>query len=104
AVPWHQDSGYFEPYCDDALVLTVWLPLVDANEANGCLWVKPRSHKQKVFTHASRANKPSLMIPDSEMPEVKPVCVPVNKGDALLLSNLTPHASFDNTTDRVRWS
>ena len=22
AVPWHQDSSYFEPYCDEALVLT----------------------------------------------------------------------------------
>ena len=44
AVPWHQDSGYFEPYCDKALVLTIWLPLVDANEENGCLWVIPRGH------------------------------------------------------------
>ena len=22
-VPWHQDSGYFEPYCDHGLILTV---------------------------------------------------------------------------------
>lgn len=38
-VPWHQDSGYFEPYCDYGLILTVWLPLVDATEERGCLWV-----------------------------------------------------------------
>jgi ectoine hydroxylase-related dioxygenase (phytanoyl-CoA dioxygenase family) len=43
-VPWHQDSGYFEPYCDLGLILTVWLPLVDATEERGCLWVMPRMH------------------------------------------------------------
>ena len=41
AVPWHQDSAYFEPYCDHSLVLTVWIPLVDADAENGCLWVIP---------------------------------------------------------------
>jgi ectoine hydroxylase-related dioxygenase (phytanoyl-CoA dioxygenase family) len=104
AVPWHQDSGYFEPYCDRALVLTVWLPLVDATEANGCLWVKPRSHKGKVIDHYSKVGKPYLLIRDEDLPDVAPVCVPVRRGGALLLSNLTPHASFANTTDAVRWS
>ncbi len=46
-VPWHQDSGYLERFCDNALILTVWLPLVDANEENGCLWLKPRSHRAR---------------------------------------------------------
>src|SRR5437764_4808591 len=41
AVPWHQDSGYTEPYCDKSMMLTVWLPLVDATEENGCMWVIP---------------------------------------------------------------
>src|ERR1017187_6957409 len=36
-VPWHQDSAYFEPDCDLGLILTVWLPLVDATEDRGCL-------------------------------------------------------------------
>ena len=30
AVPWHQDSGYFSPHCDDELIVTCWIPLVDA--------------------------------------------------------------------------
>ena len=37
AVPWHQDSAYFEPYCDRGLVLTVWIPLVDSDQRNGWL-------------------------------------------------------------------
>ena len=104
AVPWHQDSGYFEAYCDDAMVLTVWLPLVDATEENGCLWVLPRQHKGKVLLHQRPAGQPYLEIPSEALPAGQAICCPVPKGGALLLSNRTPHASFDNRTDRVRWS
>ena len=34
-VPWHQDSGYLDPYCDKNLILTVWVPLVDSNLESG---------------------------------------------------------------------
>ena len=104
AVPWHQDSGYTEPYCDKTLMLTVWLPLVDANEENGCMWVIPGVHKGEVLRHAWREGKPYLLIPNENLPQRKPVCTPVKKGGALFLTNLTPHASFDNKTDIVRWS
>lgn len=106
-VPWHQDSGYFEPYCDSSLVLTVWLPLVDATEENGCLWVAPRAHRQGVVRHVSVEQKPYLHILSNDLPhgpENKPICVPVKKGSVLLLTNLAPHASFENKTDIVRWS
>jgi ectoine hydroxylase-related dioxygenase (phytanoyl-CoA dioxygenase family) len=103
-VPWHQDSGYMEPYCDKAMVLTVWLPLVDATEENGCLWVLPRSHHGNVLEHNSRPGKPYLLIVDENLPAVEPVCVPVRRGGALFMTNLTPHASFENKTDTVRWS
>jgi phytanoyl-CoA hydroxylase len=106
-VPWHQDSGYFEPYCDHALVLTVWLPLVDATRENGCLWVVPRAHKGEVLTHIHRPGKPYLVIRDQDLPPGdphRPVCVPVKKGGVLLLTNLTPHASFENKTQVTRWA
>jgi ectoine hydroxylase-related dioxygenase (phytanoyl-CoA dioxygenase family) len=103
AVPWHQDSAYFEPYCDRGLVLTVWIPLVDANEENGCLWVIPRVHRE-VFQHRSSSAKAYLEILDECLPEGPRICCPVPKGGALLLTNLTPHGSFDNKTDIVRWS
>jgi ectoine hydroxylase-related dioxygenase (phytanoyl-CoA dioxygenase family) len=104
AVPWHQDSGYFEPYCDRALVLTVWLPLVDANAENGCMWVLPQSHRGEVVFHRQAVGQPYLEIPQEHLPEGEPVCAPVKKGGVLLMTNKTAHASFDNTTDRVRWS
>jgi ectoine hydroxylase-related dioxygenase (phytanoyl-CoA dioxygenase family) len=103
-VPWHQDSGYFEPYCDLGLILTVWLPLVDATEDRGCLWVMPRLHKGGVFFHQPDDNAHYLVIPDEEFGGRQAVAAPVPKGGVLLLTNRTPHASFENQSDIVRWS
>lgn len=103
-VPWHQDSAYFEPYCDLGLILTVWLPLVDATEERGCLWVMPRVHKGGLFFHSPDKMGHYLVIPDEEFGGRKAVPAPVPKGGVLLLTNRTPHASFENKTDVVRWS
>jgi phytanoyl-CoA hydroxylase len=103
-VPWHQDSAYFEAYCDLGLILTVWVPLVDATEERGCLWVMPRVHKGALFFHKPDDMAHYLVIPDEEFGERKPVSAPVPKGGVLLLTNRTPHASFENKTDIVRWS
>jgi ectoine hydroxylase-related dioxygenase (phytanoyl-CoA dioxygenase family) len=104
AVPWHQDSGYTEPFCDPYLMVTVWLPLVDANEENGCLWVLPGAHHGEVVRHRAHPERRYLEIPEEDLPPGEPVCVPVRKGGVLLMTNRTPHASFMNATDRVRWS
>jgi ectoine hydroxylase-related dioxygenase (phytanoyl-CoA dioxygenase family) len=101
-VPWHQDSGYFEPFCDNSLVLTCWLPLVDATAENGCLQVIPRVHQGPVVTHTQ--GEGYLVIPDEHLPSREFVTVPVKRGDALLLTNRTPHQSTPNYTDVIRWS
>lgn len=103
-VPWHQDSAYMEAYCDFGLLLTVWVPLVDATEERGCLWVMPRAHKGALFLHRPDAHGHYLVIPETEFEGHQPVCAPVKKGGVLLLTNRTPHASFENKTDTVRWS
>jgi len=104
AVPWHQDSSYLEPYCDKALVMTVWLPLVDATEENGCLWVIPNSHRSPVATHRLHESGKYLEIDEQNLPQGERLCCPVPKGGALLLTNRTVHGSFANRTDIVRWS
>ena len=103
-VPWHQDSGYFEPYCDRELVLTVWIPLVDATAERGCLQVVPRAHTGEVALHRRHASGKYLEIPDEALPPGAVVTVPVPLGGALLLTNKTPHRSTENVTDVIRWS
>lgn len=106
AVPWHQDSGYTEPYCDKAMMLTVWVPLVDATAERGCMWALPGLHKNEtLLRHISREGKSYLEIPEGELPAgVERRCLDVKKGGVVLLHNRTPHASFENTSDVVRWS
>jgi phytanoyl-CoA hydroxylase len=103
-VPWHQDSGYFEPYCDDSLVLTMWIPLVNTSVENGCLFVIPGSHQSPVVEHEMHESGKYLAIKEELVPQDNWVACPVPKGGALLLNNRTMHASFRNSTDGVRWS
>lgn len=103
-VPWHQDSAYFSPNCDSELIITVWIPLVDATEENGCLWVIPGVHQEKqVLAHKQCG--PYLKLDERALRDrTAPVCVPVTAGGVLLMTNLTPHASFENNSDEIRWS
>lgn len=103
-VPWHQDSGYFLPHCDTHLIVTCWVPLVDATLENGCLWVLPKSHQNGIITHHRGGHGGYLEIIDPDLPPVEPIPVPMKAGSVLFMTNLTPHASFENQTEQVRWS
>ncbi len=103
-VPWHQDSGYFEPYCDSALVETVWVPLVNATEENGCLWLIPKSHCSPIVKHDMNVGGWYLEIAEEDLPAGKPVPCPVPKGSVLFMHNHLAHSSYNNTTEDVRWS
>ena len=102
-VPWHQDSGYLMAHCDRHLIVTCWIPLVDATLENGCLYVIPGAHRTGVFRHYTGGHGGFLEIPAKDLP---PGAIPleVKAGGVLFMTNLTPHASFENRTDIVRWS
>jgi len=104
AVPWHQDSGYFEPYCDKYLVITAWVPLVDATEENGTMWVIAGSHRKPVLNHKMHVSAKYLEIEEKDLPAGERVCCPVRKGGVLFVTNRTVHGSFVNRSQIVRWS
>ena len=103
-VPWHQDSGYFLAHCDKQLIVTCWIPLVDATIGNGCLYVLPEAHQHGIHRHYTGGHAGFLEIPDDELLPRDPVPVEMKQGDVLFLTNLTPHASFKNNSEIVRWS
>ncbi len=103
-VPWHQDSGYFSPHCDDQLIVTCWIPLVDATPENGCLRVLPGCHRRGVLRHFRDGPGGFLTIDDPDLPTVEPITVPVPLGGVLFMTNLTPHSSTHHTVDIVRWT
>ena len=105
-VPWHQDSGYFAAHCDRHLIVTCWIPLVDATLENGCLWILPRVHPQGILTHHTAGHAGYLEVREADLPQPpsEAVPAPVPLGGAVLLTNMTPHCSTPNTTDVIRWS
>ena len=103
-VPWHQDSGYFMAHCDSQMIVTCWVPLVDATLENGCLWVQPKTHKNGIIRHHTRPGKGYLVIADDDLPEVEAIPVEMKAGDVLFMTNITPHCSKENSSDEVRWS
>ncbi len=106
AAPWHQDCGVVNPEADETLMITVWFPLMDTDEENGCLKVVAGSHQSDMLTHCPGGKRvqDNLVIPESEFEVGKAVGVPLKKGDALFMTKYTVHGSFPNNSDRIRWS
>lgn len=105
-VPWHQDSGYFAAHCDKQLIITCWIPLVDATSENGCMQILPRTHRGKVATHHTGGNAGFLVIKDQDLPDDPrhAVSAPCPRGGVVFMTNRTPHCSTPNYSDHIRWS
>lgn len=105
-VPWHQDSGYFASHCDKSLIITCWVPLVDATVENGCMQILPRTHQGKVSTHHTGGNAGFLVIRDDDLPDDprKAITAACPRGGVVFMTNRTPHCSTPNYSDHIRWS
>lgn len=103
AFPLHQDSQYYGKASQHAHTVTVWIPLVDVNEENGCLFVIPGSHKWELYDSARDENSNMRSFVDVEA-RGTPIPIPMKAGDILLFHNMTFHGSKVNHTDGVRWS
>lgn len=97
----HQDQGYFSKHCDNDLIVTCWIPMVQATEENGCLVVCPGVHKNEILFHQRHTD---LVIHDEHIPTKERVLITIGPGSVLFLTNKTPHCSWENNTDVVRWS
>jgi len=102
-VPWHQDAGYSMAHCNDHLIVTCWIPLVDATLENGCIWVIPKVQEEGIIRHYTGGHGGFLEIAPENLPEGA-IPVEMSAGSVLLITAMTPHASFENKTDIVRWS
>ena len=83
AFPFHQDSQYYGQASRHAHIVTVWIPLVDVDEANGCLFVIPGSHEWELFGSARDELGNMRSFEDVE-DRGTPVPVPMALGDILL--------------------
>jgi phytanoyl-CoA hydroxylase len=103
AFPWHQDSQYYGVGTEHLHVVSVWVPLVDVDEQNGCLWFIPGSHRWGLQQGARGTDLNIRMAEDVESRGTPEPAV-MRRGDLVCFSNLTVHGSRVNHTERVRWS
>jgi len=97
---WHQDRGVAHDEADSTDMVTVWIAMNDATEANGCLKVVPQG-SGSLLPHCA---KMQTTIADGFIDEDRSVTLPVRAGGVVILHPLTPHCSLANTTDGFRWS
>jgi hypothetical protein len=97
-LPWHQDSGYTPTVPEE--YVTCWVALDDADESNGCLWLRPRSHLEGRQSHRNDAAFGPFRVGYDGDDDGVPVAV--RKGSVLVFSSLLMHRSGPNVTDRPR--
>ncbi|MES2461890.1 MAG: phytanoyl-CoA dioxygenase family protein [Armatimonadota bacterium] len=107
AVPWHQDKSYW-PGANANPVITVWIPLVDSTQENGCLQIWPRTHKTRVMSyHQEKVTGTGYTEIDEEhlvKARREAVSLPISAGSAILFNDRCVHMSTPNNSDHVRWS
>jgi len=57
--PWHQDAAYWSPDMRYTAV-SIWVPLQEATEENGCMQFVPSSHTLDVIRHRSINDDPRI--------------------------------------------
>ena len=105
-IPWHQDSGYFAEHCDTEMIVTCWIPLVDATVENGCMQILPRMHKTSILPHHTGGNAGLLVIKEEDFPNdrCEAITAACPRGGVVFMTNRTPHCSTPNTSEHIRWS
>ena len=95
---WHQDE-YFIPTRDRSL-LGAWMALDDATIENGCLWVRPGSHRDGVIwptqPHGSDEYDEGNVAYGSPYDHQQGVAVQVNAGDVVFFNGYLLHSSLKN--------
>ena len=100
---WHQDDAYYTEVADSEKRMSIWVPLQDTDERNGCLWIVPGSHKQGLMPYKVKDNGTCRKALDEEQVDLsKAIPVPMKAGSILLFHALLWHSSKGNETDHVR--
>ena len=104
---WHQDEAFYtkpdDPTTHAHRRMSIWVPLQDTDERNGCLWVVPGSHgwgmepwiMQDTGTCQRRVSRVAY-ADEHAMP------LPVRSGAVVLFNAWTWHHSKNNQTEGIR--
>ena len=105
ATPWHQDEAYWSADLDYRS-MSVWLPLQDVDESNGCMQFIAGSHLREIAKHQSINNDPRIhgleLAPDADVATDDPTICPLAAGGATFHPSRTLHFTAPNHSERPR--
>lgn len=97
----HQDQPYWP--IEETDTVTAWIPLVDVDEALGCMGYVPGSHavglRRFVNIFFGEAER---VLERPELGGAEPVFVPARRGDVLFHHGLTVHLAHANRSPHMR--
>ena len=93
---WHQDQGF---EADTGVKGTFWIPLVDVDTTNGCMWYIPGSHKRGLLEH-DRVGVAAVEAKGFDATTER--AGPLSRGGLNVHRELTLHSSKPNTTGNSR--
>ena len=100
--PWHQDSFYYGDPTHHLHVVSVWIPLVDVDEHNGCMQFIPGSYTWGPVPTTRQGDHLCPAIDVEARGKIE--TLRMQAGDAVFFHNLTLHRSLMNNSDDIRWS
>lgn len=100
--PWHQDFPYWP--MNESGALSVWIPLDDVDEDNGCMMFVPGSHKVGKLNPIDLADPQDIYeyVKGTDVANARPVKVPLKAGSCTFHNGLTFHYAHANKTDKPR--
>ena len=105
AVPWHEDSAYWNVSLSEHKVITVWLAIDDSLPDNGCMRVIPGTHHHGFSEYEevdhSRHVFGTRIRPD-QLDESKAVSLAIRAGECHVHHAKLMHSSSPNTSGRRR--
>lgn len=105
ATPWHQDEAYWGPELQYHS-MSVWLPLQDVDESNGCMQFIAGSNQGEIAPHQSINNDPRIhgleLSPDATVDTSQPHICPLPAGGATFHPSQTLHYTAANMSERPR--
>src|SRR6185312_7142152 len=102
-VQWHQDNGYGQ--LNPTNSISCLTALDDTDQANGCLWIIPGSHKRGQLQHGQGKDSAEGKFRAEQTMEVdESTAIPISMkaGDCLFFHGWTLHKSEGNFSERDR--
>lgn len=97
----HQDVAVVQPDGENTLMVTLWIPFVDATEKNGCVQVIHGSHKHGLRVHQWTH---TYLIGEEELPPGERKPLETEAGGIAVFHPYLCHVSGENRSEGVRWT